>query len=287
MLTPSQQTEFHRNGFCVVPGAVSRAQLEALNEELKRWVEESRQHLSAFGETYDARPRFDVEDGHNADSPRLRRVNNPAEISTIYHEVAFDSPIVDMISALIGPDIKFLHSKVNLKLPHTDTRVGFHQDFSYVPHTNPDIITALLLLDDMTLDNGCLMGVPGSHLEGQSTLWRDDVFTGEVDGEVTNSCMQRAKPVTGWAGDVCLIHAELLHGSEPNRSDYPRGLYICMYSAADAFLLRPNSLPNRFEGSIVRGKGARHARLREGCVELPEDSHRGSFFQLQSEHLHD
>ena len=139
----------------------------------------------------------------------------------------------------------------------------------------------------MTLDNGCLMGVAGSHLEGQSTLWRDDVFTGEVDAAVTEVCGQRAKPITGKAGDVCLMHAELLHGSQPNASAHSRGLYICMYSAADAFLLRPNSLPNSLEGNIVRGTHARYARLREGRVELPEDSHRASFFQLQSEHTND
>ena len=287
VLSPTEQSEFHRNGFCLARGAVSPAQLAGLNEELEKWVEESRQHPSAFGETYDERPRFDLEEGHNAQSPRLRRVNNPAEVSAIYHEVAFDAPMVDMVSTLIGPDVKFLHSKINLKLAHTETRVGFHQDFSYVPHTNPDVVTALLLLDDMTLENGCLMGVPGSHLEGQSTLWRGEVFTGEVDAKMTESCKQRAKPVTGQAGDVCLMHAELLHGSQPNRSSRPRGLYICMYSASDAFLLRPNSLPNRFEGSMVRGQPATHARLREGRVELPEDSHRASFFQLQSEHLND
>lgn len=287
MLSPSQQSEFHRNGFCLVGGAVSPTQLARLKQELRSWVEESRQHPSAFGETYDARPRFDVEDGHHAKSPRLRRVNNPAEVSAIYHEVAFDSPMVDMVSELIGPDVKFLHSKINLKLANTETRVGFHQDFSYVPHTNADVVTALLLLDDMTLENGCLMGVPGSHREGQASLWRGDVFTGEVDAKVTKFCTQRAEPVTGQAGDVCLMHAELLHGSQPNRSAHSRGLYICMYSASDAFLLRPNSLPNCFEGNIVRGEPASHARLRAGRVELPEDSHRASFFQLQSEHSQD
>ena len=35
--------------------------------------------------------------------------------------------------------------------------------------------------------------------------------------------------------------------------------------------MRPNSLPNRFEGTIVGGESTRHARLRAGVVELPED----------------
>ena len=156
-----------------------------------------------------------------------------------------------------------------------------------MPHTNPDVVTALLMLDDMTLDNGCLMVVPGSRREGQSSLWHENVFTGEVAATVTESCGQRAKPITGKAGDVCLMHAELLHGSEPNRSGRARGLYICVYSAADAFLLRPNSLPNRYEGKTVRGEPSRYARIRAGTVELPADSQLASFFQLQSQHARD
>jgi ectoine hydroxylase-related dioxygenase (phytanoyl-CoA dioxygenase family) len=210
-------------------------------------------------------------------------VNNPAEVSDAYRAASFDATMADMAAELIGPDIKFLHSKINLKLPRTETRVGYHQDFSYVPHTNGDVLTALLMLDEMTLDNGCLMVVPGSHLEGQASLWRGAVFTGEVDAGKSAECARRAIPIAGEAGDVCFMHAELLHGSEPNRSDRSRGLYISMYSAVDACLLARNSLPNRLEGEVVRGKPCRHVRLRAGSVELPETFAMASFFQLQAE----
>ena len=220
MLSSLRQEQFERDGFCVAGNAVTTAQLSALNHDLQRWVGESRGHQTPYGETSDKRPRFDVENGHCADNPRLRRINNPAEISHSYYQVAFDAALVDMVADLIGPNVKFLHSKVNLKLANTETRVGYHQDFSYVPHTNPDVVTALLLLDDMTLTNGCLLGVPASHREGQCTLWRERVFTGEVGTAVSALCDQRAIPITGRAGDVCLMHAELLHGSLLTPSDF-------------------------------------------------------------------
>ena len=64
-------------------------------------------------------------------------------------------------------------SKINLKLPDNRFEVDYHQDFGYTPHTNDDIVTVLLLLDDMGRDDGAVKVVPGSHLEGQKSLWMD------------------------------------------------------------------------------------------------------------------
>jgi hypothetical protein len=75
----------------------------------------------------------------------------------------------------------------------------------------------------------------------------------------------------------------MLHGSHPNRSAHSRGLFICMYSAADAFLLRENTLPNRDEGKIVRGTPTRLVRLKPGTVELPEKFRSTSFFEVQGQ----
>ena len=71
-------------------------------------------------------------------------------------------------------------------------------------------------------------------------------------------------PVTGSAGSVCLMHTRLAHGSDANRSDRSRGLYICVYTAADAFPLARNPMANPNEGMIVRGRKTRKARLSEG-----------------------
>jgi ectoine hydroxylase-related dioxygenase (phytanoyl-CoA dioxygenase family) len=283
VLTRDQVDRYEREGYVVVSGAATPDVFAGMRAQLDAWVAESRSHRENYGETLIGSPRFDLEPGHSAEKPKLRRVNNPAEISEAYRAAAFDGPLGDMAAALLGPDVKFLQCKINLKLPGTATRVDYHQDFSYVPYTNDDALTALVMLDDMTLENGCLMAVPGSHREGQASLWQDGRYTGKVSAEKTAECLRRAVPITGKAGDVCLMHTLLLHGSEPNASDRPRRLFICGYSAADAFPLMRTSLPNRLQGTMVRGKPTRHARLREGAVELPEEFGMTSFFQLQEQ----
>jgi len=279
-LSAEQIAAFRRDGVLMAEAAVSAPLLARLRAALDGWIEESRAHAAPYGETLDGGARFDLERGHAPDRPRLRRVNNPAEVSDAYEEATFAARMADMVADLIGPDVKFHHGKLNSKLPRTESRVGFHQDFSYTPHTNDDIVTALLLLDDMTAQNGPLVAVPGTQREGQFSLWHDGVFTGQVAADVVEAMRPRCVTLTGRAGDVCLMHTGLLHGSEPNRSDERRALFISVYTAADAFMLCPSPLPNRFEGRTVRGRPARLARLHERQVELPSLKHRGSFFNL-------
>lgn len=281
-LSEAQIAAFRRDGYLMAEGAVTADELAGLRAEMDGWIAESARRDASFGaeNTLDGMPRFDVERGHSRSDARLRRVNNPAEIGPAHEGVAFASRMTDMVVDLIGPNVKFHHGKINIKLPRTESRVGYHQDFSYTPHTNDDVVTALLLVDDMTEANGPLRVVPGSHREGQKTLWHDGTFTGQVAEAAVQAASNRLVTLTGEAGSVCLMHTSLLHGSEPNRSGNRRALYISVYAAADAFMLSPSPLPNRFESRVVAGEPTRRARLTVGEVELPSLAHKGSFFNL-------
>lgn len=283
-LTEAQVEQFWRDGCLVVADAVTPAQLAALRAEIDRWVELSRAHSAPFGEpTIDGRPRFDMGAEHSAEKPALRRINNPSDISPAYLDVMRNSRMVDMVADLIGPNVKFHHCKVNLKLPGSDTEVGWHQDFLYTPHSNDDVVTALLMLDDVTAENGALMAAPGSHREDLWSLFDGERFTGTIAEAESRALKARQVAATGPAGSVCLMHTRLAHGSEANRSDRPRGLYICVYSAADAVPLAKNPMPSPNEGLIVRGERARKARLMAASIELPEQPKSPSFFTVQGQ----
>jgi ectoine hydroxylase-related dioxygenase (phytanoyl-CoA dioxygenase family) len=284
MLNQEQIEKFWRDGYLLAENAVSGEQLSRLQENIHQWVEESRAHDTPFGEpTVDGRPRFDMGEEHCAERPALRRVNNPSEISAHYKDVMCNSSMVDMVADLIGGNVKYHHCKINLKLPGSHTVVGYHQDFSYTPHTNDDILTVLLMLDDVTQENGCLMVVPGTHRGRQYSLFDGATFTGFLALQEERALKSREVAVTGKAGDVCLMHTRLVHGSAPNGSDRPRGLFICVYTAADAFPLAPNPMPSELEGTIVRGERTRVARLMQADIELPEQPKMASFFAVQGQ----
>ncbi|MCP4328569.1 MAG: phytanoyl-CoA dioxygenase family protein [Alphaproteobacteria bacterium] len=283
MLEPPQIDRFWDDGYIVVEEAITPQQLAALRAELDRWIEESRDHSAPYGPpTIDGRPRFDMADGHSRLAPALRRVNNPSDVAPAFDEVRLNSAMVDMVADLIGPDLKFHHCKVNLKRPGAETRVGYHQDFAYTPHTNDDIVTALVMIDDMTESNGCLKVVRGSHRGPRYSLFDGDRFTGFIAPDIEAALSAEAAAVTGTAGSVCLMHTNVVHGSDANATDRPRGLYICVYSAADAIPLAANPMPNPHQGEIVRGRPSRWARSQDGeVVELPDQPKMSSFFAVQ------
>ncbi len=281
-LSQSQVDFFHAEGYLLVEDAVAPAQLAALRAGFDAWVEDSRAHDAPWGETVDGRARFDVEPGHRADRPALRRVNSPTEISAAYDEAMRASRMTDCVAELIGPAIRFHHAKINSKLPGAATAVKWHQDFPFTPHSNDDLVTALLFVDDVTADNGPLQIVPGSHRGEIHSLWHDGVFTGAVGDEVARDAIARATSCTGRAGSACLMHTRLLHGSAPNRSERPRTLFISVYSADDALPCSPNPVPSRQQGEIVRGEASGRIRCIPFDIPLPQLPQTASFFDQQA-----
>ena len=282
ILSETQKAAFWRDGVLTVENAVTPDQLAALQAEFSCWVEASRAHDGPYGDTLDGRPRFDLQPGHSATQPALRRVQAPSEISGAYMEAMSASAMTAMVAELIGPNVKHHHNKINSKLPGSATQVKWHQDFSFTPHTNANIITALLMLDEVTLENGPLEVAHGSHEGPLESLWHEEVFTGAVADNVARQFKAKAQTCIGPAGSVCLMHTRLAHGSAPNLSQSPRTLYICVYSAADAHPCSPNPVPNEHEGLVVAGEDTGTVRCTEYTLRQPEYPKNVSFFSQQS-----
>ena len=280
-LNDHQKAFFWEHGYVVVENAVDADLLARLRADFDGWVEESRGHESSYGEMIDGRPRFDLEKGHSAETPALRRVNAPIEVSDAYYKATTDSRMTDCVADLIGPNVKLHHTKINSKLPGAATVVKWHQDFPFTPHSNDDLVTALLMVDDVTEENGPLEVAPGTHKGPLHGLWHDGRFTGAVDDAVAAESKAKAARCTGQAGAVCLMHTRLLHGSTANRSDRPRTLHISVYSAEDAIPLVPNPVPTRFEGDIIRGQRTNRVRSIPFDLDLPQKPTTASFFDQQ------
>ena len=283
-LRPDQRAFFRENGYLVVEDAVDAALLSRLKQDFAAWVEESRSHDKAWGDTLDGRPRFDLETGHSSETPCLRRVNAPVEVSEAYLAASLESRMVDCVADLIGPNVKLHHTKINSKLPGANTEVKWHQDFAFTPHSNDDVVTALLMVDEVTEENGPLEVVAGTHRGPIHSHWHGGVFTGAVADEVADASVASAETCVGPAGSVCLMHTRLLHGSAPNRSERPRTLHISVYSADDALAVSPNPVPSLHEGRLVRGERTGRVRSIDYDLQLPQLPTGASFFDQQARH---
>ena len=282
VLTSAQIESFNRDGYLLLENAIDPEMLIKLNAEFDQWKEESREKIEPYGITYDNRPRFDLEPGHSAKQPALRRIASPIEISDTYLNFMRDNKALDAVTDLLGPNIKFNNSKINSKQPGTATQIKFHQDFLFEPRTNNDMVTVLFFLDGLTPENGPLEVVPGSHKGELYEHWHDGVYTGAVAPEIMDAKKGNAIPCFGPAGSACLMHTTLLHGSGPNLSDQARTLFICEYCAEDSYPLQVNHIPSKYMEELVRGEHTSRVRCSNYDMAFPEVPKSASFFEQQA-----
>ena len=287
VLDQAQIDSFWSNGYLLLENAVPVEKIATLAVEFEGWIDESRSHTEPYGHMQDGRPRFDLEPGHTAETPAIRRVASPIELSDAYLDVMRSCLAVDAVAQLIGPNVAFGHSKVNSKLPGTSTEVKWHQDFLFEPHTNDDMITVLYFVDEITKENGPLEVVPGSHRGPLYDHWHDGVFTGTVSNSVLEKASALRVPIPGPSGSAALMHGRTLHGSMPNLSDQPRTVFICGYKAEDCKPLQVCHVPSIYEGEVLRGEATNRFRCTDVEMEYPEVPTGASFFNQQELHTVD
>ena len=228
-LTDEQIASYHRNGYVAVPRVLDAGQVKALREVTESFVERARAVVKSD-------PVFDLDPRHTAAAPVLRRIKNPADNDPLYRWVAFDSPIPDIVTQLLGPSIRFHHSKLNMKGSLLGAAVEVHQDAAFYPHSNDDVLAVGLLLDPATAANGAMAVLPGSHRGPIYTHYdAQSRFVGCMrDEDVARLDRSNAVLLELPAGSIHIHHYRLIHWSAPNTSTAERRLLINSYTAADA-----------------------------------------------------
>ena len=254
VLSTSNIQDYERDGFIFLEQFIDASWLGRLQDAMQEFVEHSRSLSQSNG-------LFDLEAGHSAENPRLRRLVSPADLHETFWAFASESAVVDLVEDLIGPDIKFHHSKLNFKAPGGGEEVKWHQDISFWPHTNYTPLTIGVFLDDVDANMGNVGFVPGSHLQ--------DIYD-QYDGEDWIGCLakrdvakvgaDRAVYPVGRAGSVTVHNCRTVHGSAPNRSNRGRPLLLQTYAAADAFTYTDLVAQSPHGDLLIRGQPARWAR---------------------------
>src|SRR4029078_13395908 len=108
----------------------------------------------------------------------LRRIQQPFDQHETFRKVATNPRILDPIESLIGPNFNLQHSKLNMKPAKVGSVVEWHQDLAYFPHTNTDLVTTLIYLDEATKENGCLQVLPRHHFHYFDHSGADGKFAG-------------------------------------------------------------------------------------------------------------
>jgi ectoine hydroxylase-related dioxygenase (phytanoyl-CoA dioxygenase family) len=174
VLSEAQREHYQRSGWVAVPDLVDAEWLERLRRVTDEFVDASRTLT-------ESNLLYDLDVGHSAAEPRLRRLSSPTDLHETYWEFASQSVITDVAVDLLGPDVKFHHSKLNFKAPRGGEEVKWHQDIQFWPHTNYHLLTIGVFLEDVEAGMGEVGFVSGSHDGPLFDLYdEDDRWTGAL-----------------------------------------------------------------------------------------------------------
>jgi phytanoyl-CoA hydroxylase len=278
MISEQDVQAYKRDGVIMVPeilDASTLSQVRTVIAELVAGAVKTLEHTDVY----------DLEPGHTAENPRVRRIKTPHKVHALFNEIVRNPAVLDILKQLIGPNLRLHGSKLNMKSAQYGSPVEWHQDWAFYPHTNDDVLAIGVLLDDCDLANGPMLVTPGTHT---GEVWNhhgdDGCFAGLIDPDVVKTEIERAIPCTGRAGSMSFHHVRALHGSAMNTSDRSRNLLLYEVAAGDAWPLLGVKDFDEFNSRLLSGDPVVAPRMTNVPVRipLPPAKRQGSIYETQS-----
>lgn len=203
------------------------------------------------------------------DGSTVRALHGLHRTEPFFERLVRNPRLLEPARQILGGDVYVHQFKVNLKAPFRGDVWPWHQDFVFWLHEDgipsPGLLNFALFLDDVTEFNGPLYFVPGSHVEG--VLAPEQIASDAESEPWTAGFVARLKYTLGpdavralvdahgmvaprgRAGTALLFHPNLVHGSPPNISPYPRRILLVTYNQVAN---RPRVTPTRPEFIVSR-----------------------------------
>ncbi len=215
-LDQSDLDAFERDGFLVKRGAFSAADMKSI----ETWTSEilTAPEVSGRHWVYHEKSKKD------GATDLVSRIEKITPFHEGFHELteALRAPV----GQLLGEEAVLFKEKINFKMPGGD---GFkpHQDSQAGWDAYADFfISALVSIDEATLENGCLQMCAGHHKDGLKRSWEPLTEKDMVGMSFI--------PVPTKPGDVVFFDCYAPHASEANLSDRIRRIYYATYNRASA-----------------------------------------------------
>ncbi|MFZ6724213.1 phytanoyl-CoA dioxygenase family protein [Undibacterium sp. MH2W] len=277
MLTQEQISQFHEDGYVLIPDFKTAAEIAALRERAEQIVndfdpassksifttKEQEQHIDHyFLNSATNMSCFFEEEAFDADG-KLKQ-DKSLSINKIGHAMHDLDPVFSAFSR--GPGLAQVAKQLGLqrpqiwqsmyifKQPGIGGEVRWHQDATYFETDPVSVTTFWFALEDATLENGCLWAEPGGHKTPMRERFvrHGDVVTVEKLSDMPWPSDATAVPLEVKAGTLVCFHGLLPHYSAPNRSPISRHAYT-LHVTDGATTYSPQNWIQRDERFPVRG----------------------------------
>jgi ectoine hydroxylase-related dioxygenase (phytanoyl-CoA dioxygenase family) len=221
-LTDEQLLQYHDDGYVVlgkVLGDDDIAELLAEEERLRP-------------------PR-----GYGAEGNRTLVVSmQHSHRSAAVRRVCLSGGQIPSVIQLLGPDVCLTHNQFLTKLPDapdTHSDIPMHQDNGYGRLEPPEDVTVWIALTPVTLDNGCLRVVPGSHRVGLLDHGAAGINPALREARAAGAPVA----VELGPGEALAFTGLTLHGSGPNLTNAARTAFYVRYCAPHVRMMSEGGKP--------------------------------------------
>lgn len=256
-ITDEHVASYQKSGFLVVPNALSPGEVDELRQDA---VDLCR---GQWGEVRNL-PDFDDDETDDELLQKVLCIHMVHKISPIQHRYLAQRTMVDVLTKIIGPNVKCMQSMYFVKSAGRPGQ-AWHQDEIYIPTRDRSLTGGWIALDDATTENGCLWVIPSSHAPGILYPQKDHEdlrFDGAQESFQFPYSDDDAIPVEVEAGSLVFFNGYLLHRSLPNHAPYGfRRVLVNHYMSAESLL------PWR----VPEGVGAARADFRDIVMIAGED----------------
>ena len=285
---------YKKNGYLVKKKLINQKIINQINKVVNQVVsnEKNKRKKNNVNGTQSYDNYHFVYNSTSSKNKEILRLNNPQNRHKIFYELSRNKNIISIVKKLLGGSVRFHLGKLNFKLPNKKkgSEIGWHQDLAFYPHTNDDLITVGIYLDDCFEKNGPLKIIKNSHKKKlYSHHNNENYFVGKIDTKKNKIGTNNGVSITGTAGTVVFFHCRSIHGSGHNQMNSSRPLILFGYRACDAWPLINDGNPHpevnleNYDKNIIVGKKSIKPRLKKvpTIIPLPKKKHHVSIYELQ------
>ena len=256
-MTEEQKKSWNDSGYILIPNFVDENFCNEMNDEVISIIKSILPEDSAFSHAYAGDGHIAIREmkpSKNANSiedeiSKLFRIHSKG----IFNSFIKDEILCNLLEDIIGPDIDCFLSQFIFKNPGAWGQ-PWHQDSSYFPFDREPQVAAWLATSEATLDNGCLVVLPGSHHEHLHEHLPDDRKESNYGyTEIKDHDFSDEIPMTLNKGDLLLFHSFLMHKSYDNKSDSRRTAMVYHFAETGTDYGAIDSPTN--EWISIRGRG--------------------------------
>lgn len=251
-----QKHAFEKNGFVVIPDVLASGELAELCAMVEGVMDgeikpDKVPSLTEFMTQWEPGVK---DDPTVARRNKIRVLFNMCHSHSFFWKLATGKAMLDAVENLIGPDIRLYTDQMFTKPARHGSEVPWHADSAYWPAAEAGLLSCWLALDDVTIENGCVRFIPGTHKTvvphhevESATANKITVKPGTIDPS-------QEVPVEIKAGSMCIHHSLTVHRSLPNMSDRCRRGLVMIYLPTDLKFYRKWDFEYGFP--VVRGREA-------------------------------